>query len=81
VRLGFRKELDAITDEAEKQALFDRLLARYYEYGKAVAIASCLEVDMVIDPAETRDWIMGRLRAAPRQPWRGKTRRPFIDTW
>jgi acetyl/propionyl-CoA carboxylase alpha subunit/acetyl-CoA carboxylase carboxyltransferase component len=81
VRLGFKKELAAIPDPAAQKALFDRLLAEYYENGKAVALAQCLEVDAVIDPAETRDWIMGGLRAAPRQPWRGLARRPFIDTW
>jgi acetyl-CoA carboxylase carboxyltransferase component len=81
VRLGFAKELDAVADEAGKQALFNKLLAELYENGKAVSIGSVLELDAVIDPVETRGWIAGASRAAgrPRRPSGG--RRPFIDTW
>ena len=35
VRLGFRRELDAVDDEAERQALFDEMVARMYEHGRA----------------------------------------------
>ncbi len=54
VRLGFRKELDALPEGAERQALFDRLVAEHYEKGKALEAAAHLEIDAVIDPAETR---------------------------
>lgn len=54
VRLGFRKELSEITDPDEQQALFDKLLAQQYQRGQATEVASVLEIDAVIDPADTR---------------------------
>jgi acetyl-CoA carboxylase carboxyltransferase component len=57
VKLGFRKELDAEVDAIKREALFDRLVAEMYEKGKAVEVASVLEIDAVIDPADTRDTI------------------------
>ncbi|MGE4326486.1 MAG: carboxyl transferase domain-containing protein [Pseudodonghicola sp.] len=81
VRLGFRKELEAVEDMAERQALFDKMVAKMYERGKAINTASMLEIDAVIDPAETRDWILSTLQAAPApQPRVGK-KRPWIDPW
>lgn len=62
VRLGFRKELEGAADEAERNALFDRLVAEMYERGSAIEVASVLEIDRVIDPAETRDLIAACLR-------------------
>ena len=57
VRLGFSKELAAAADEAERQALFDRLVAAAYQHGKALRSATTFELDDVIDPAESRAWI------------------------
>jgi acetyl-CoA carboxylase carboxyltransferase component len=54
VRLGFKKELDAVADPAERERLFQQLLARMYEVGKATEAAAHLEIDAVIDPADTR---------------------------
>ncbi|WP_233151787.1 acyl-CoA carboxylase subunit beta, partial [Pelomonas sp. KK5] len=54
VRLGYRKELAAAPDEAARAALFQQLLARQVEAGRAVHMAETLEIDAVIDPAETR---------------------------
>jgi acetyl/propionyl-CoA carboxylase alpha subunit/acetyl-CoA carboxylase carboxyltransferase component len=54
VRLGYRKELDAIGDPDARRARYDELIASYYERGKAISVASVFEVDDVIDPAETR---------------------------
>jgi acetyl-CoA carboxylase carboxyltransferase component len=54
VRLGFKKELDAVAEAAEREALFQQLLARMYEIGKATEAAAHLEIDAVIDPAQTR---------------------------
>ncbi|HCS56639.1 MAG TPA: carbamoyl-phosphate-synthetase, partial [Gordonia polyisoprenivorans] len=64
VRLGFRKELDAVADPAERDALFADLLAKAYEHGKALHSATTFELDDVIDPSTTRDWIrqLGRSR-------------------
>ncbi len=53
-----------------------------YESGKALSVASMLEIDMVIDPAETRARIARGLRACLTQPIaRGGKKRPFVDVW
>lgn len=81
VRLGFAKELAAQPDEATRQALFDKLVAKAYDNGKALNMASYLEIDAVIDPADSRAWLLRGLNAAPRPPRRDGKKRPFIDTW
>ena len=65
VKLGFRKELEALDDPAERKALFDKMVVKAYEHGKGLNIASHFEIDDVIDPMESRRWIMGALRSAP----------------
>ncbi|WP_156689598.1 acetyl-CoA carboxylase family protein [Mycobacterium sp. Marseille-P9652] len=57
VRLGFSKELAAVADPAERQELFDKLVAAAYEHGKALRSATTFELDDVIDPADSRAWI------------------------
>jgi acetyl-CoA carboxylase carboxyltransferase component len=57
VRLGYRKELAAVPDGTGRQALFERLLAAQVARGQALAIAETLEIDAVIAPRQTRDWI------------------------
>jgi acetyl-CoA carboxylase carboxyltransferase component len=79
VRLGYRKELEAETTPEAKKALFDQLVARSYERGKAVNVAQVLEIDAVIDPAESRAWIVRGLKS--RAPREGGGRRRFVDTW
>jgi acetyl-CoA carboxylase carboxyltransferase component len=61
VRLGYRKELEACTDADQREALYERLLATQYEQGKAIRMAETLEIDAVIDPAKTRDWLISVL--------------------
>jgi acetyl-CoA carboxylase carboxyltransferase component len=61
VRLGYRKELDACADGQQRDALYQQLLAKQYEQGKAIRMAETLEIDAVIDPAKTRDWLMAVL--------------------
>lgn len=78
VRLGYRRELDAIADPGERQARFDQMVAAAYEHGKALNVASVFEIDDVVDPADTRRWISTAL--APLASRSGK-KRPFIDTW
>ncbi|MAT93041.1 MAG: biotin carboxylase [Halioglobus sp.] len=63
VRLGFRKELEAQSDPAAREALFEQLVARMYEVGKASEAASYLEIDAVIDPADTRQVVLRALAA------------------
>lgn len=81
VRLGFRKEMEAIADPAEREAYYRNKVAELYANGKAVSIASVFEIDNVIDPAETRRWIMAGLRTVPKPAPRTEKKRPCIDTW
>ena len=81
VKLGFRKELEAETDPAKRVALFEEMVARMYQHGKAVNTASHFEIDDVIDPADSRRWILRALRSAPPPPPRTGKKRPCIDTW
>jgi acetyl-CoA carboxylase carboxyltransferase component len=81
VRLGYRKELAAISDPQERQAAFETMVDAAYQQGKAINMASYMEIDDVIDPLETRRWIMQGLRSVPASiPGDGR-RRPFVDTW
>jgi acetyl-CoA carboxylase carboxyltransferase component len=81
VRLGFRRELDGIEDPEEREAEFERMVARAYEHGKALNVATVFEIDDVIDPADSRRRIVEMLRAAPSSPRREGKKRPFVDTW
>ncbi len=62
VRLGYRKELEAVAEGPARGALYERLVAQQYERGSALNMAATLEIDAVIDPADTRSWIARRLR-------------------
>lgn len=64
VRLGFKKELEAQQDPELREQLFQQLVARMYEVGKASEAASYLELDAVIDPAATRAVVLRALAAA-----------------
>ncbi len=79
VKLGFRKELEACADGPARQALFDRLLAEAVARGEALNMASHLEIDDVIDPAQTRDWLCQVLRRVDGQAL--PARRGIVDTW
>ena len=81
VRLGFRKEMEAIADPLEREKYYRAKVAELYANGKAVSIASVLEIDEVIDPAETRRWIMAGLRSVPEPEPRRYRKRPCIDAW
>jgi acetyl-CoA carboxylase carboxyltransferase component len=52
-----------------------------YENGKALSTATYFEIDDVIDPAESRRWIMAALRSVPPPPAREGKKRPCVDTW
>jgi acetyl/propionyl-CoA carboxylase alpha subunit len=81
VKLGYRKELAAETDPAKRKALFDQMVKRMYDHGKAVSTASTFEIDDVIDPAESRRWITRALVSSPPPPPRAGKKRPCVDTW
>lgn len=78
VRLGFRKELSAAPEGAERDALFKKLVAQQYENGEAIHMAQTLEIDAVIDPADTRAWLVRGLNSATR---RMEPVSPYVDTW
>ena len=80
VRLGYRKELEAITDPVEREEAFQKMVNRMYENGKALSVATHFEIDDVIDPAESRIWISAILESVLIFPRSGK-KRPNIDTW
>lgn len=79
VSLGYRQELEALPEGPARQALFDELLARQIAQGAAIPMATTLEVDAVIDPAETRDWLLRGLAGARVADTAPAAR--FIDTW
>ena len=81
VRLGFRKELAAIADPAAQEAEFRRRVDEMYARGKATSMASVLEIDDVIDPADTRRWIVAGLRSVQPPEGRSGKKRPYVDTW
>jgi len=82
VRLGYRKELEALPAGPEREALYQRLVAQQYERGSALNMAQGLEIDAVIDPADTRDWLLRGLRAAgPRRRGGTPPAARFIDPW
>jgi acetyl-CoA carboxylase carboxyltransferase component len=81
VKLGYRGELEALEDPAERRALFDEMVARMYEHGKAVNMSSVFEIDDVIDPADSRHWILRALASAPAPGPRSGKKRPCIDPW
>ena len=64
VKLGYRKELDAAPEGPEREALYDKLVARQYEQGSAINMATHLEIDAVIDPADTRNWLLRGLQGS-----------------
>ncbi|MCC6718460.1 MAG: carbamoyl-phosphate synthase large subunit [Acetobacteraceae bacterium] len=81
VKLGRRKELAAIADTAERIATYERFVAELYEIGKALNTGSHFQVDDVIDPAETRRWIVAGLRSVPPRPVLHGKKRAWVDGW
>ena len=64
VKLGFRKELEAASEGPEREVLYNKLLARQYEQGSAINMATHLEIDAVVDPADTRNWLLRGLQGS-----------------
>jgi len=78
VRLGFRKELEAAAEGAERDALFKQLVAQQYANGEAINMAQTLEIDAVIDPADTRAWLVRGLDSSAGMH---EAPSPYVDTW
>ena len=83
VRLGYRNELEAVSDPVEREAMFQQMVDRMYQHGKALNAASHFEIDDVIDPADTRRWLATLLRSCVPVPrWSSRPKkRANIDTW
>ncbi len=80
VKAGFRKELAAEADPEKREALYNKLVAALYEQGKAINMASYLEIDAVIDPADTRNWILRGLKSVPPRD-ASAVAHNFVDPW
>jgi acetyl-CoA carboxylase carboxyltransferase component len=78
VRLGYRKELETVPEGPEREALFERLVAKQYEAGQAMNMAATLEIDAVIDPAQTRTWLARGLASDSYGRAAGGS---SVDTW
>jgi len=81
VRLGYRKELEAAGSDQEREALYQQLVDRMYQHGKALSTGTYFEIDDVIDPAESRRLIARTFAAVPPVTRREHKKRPNIDTW
>ena len=81
IKLAYRKELAAIEDPEERRIQYDAMVAESYENAKALHAASYFGIDDVIDPADSRRWIMAGLRSVPSPPPRTGKKRPYVDTW
>ena len=87
VRLGLKKELDAIEDEADREARVRELTEMAHENANALNAATLFEIDDVIDPADTRGVVSGTIGRAARGSARaGRGHDPpagpsFIDVW
>ena len=81
VKLGYRKDLEAINDPEEREQAYQNLVEKMYEAGKGLSMADHFEIDDVIDPQDSRQWVMAALRAAGPGEERASKKRPMIDTW
>ena len=81
VKLGQRARLEAIEDLAERQAAYERMVEAAYNRGKGLNAGHVFEVDDVIDPADTRRWIVAGMKANARPSREVQMRAPFIDAW
>jgi acetyl-CoA carboxylase carboxyltransferase component len=80
IKAGFKKELTAIEDPNERKKLYEQLVDELYKRGKALNMASYLEIDSVIDPADTRKWVIQGIKSVPVQQSSGEGHY-FIDPW
>jgi acetyl-CoA carboxylase carboxyltransferase component len=81
VRLGMRRELDAIEDSEERERVFKATVAAAYEHGQSLNMAAYGEIDDVIDPADSRRWIATLFDQNTGQSRREGKKRPNIDAW
>jgi acetyl-CoA carboxylase carboxyltransferase component len=82
VRLGMRRELEAIEDPEERERVFKATVAAAYKHGEGLNMAAYGEIDDVIDPADSRRWIATLFDEDSGQ-WRRRAgkKRPNVDAW
>jgi acetyl-CoA carboxylase carboxyltransferase component len=78
VRLGLRKELEAIADDTQREERVRQATAAAQGNAKALNGAQLFQIDDVIDPADTRALIAATLTAAVNAP--RSTQARFVDT-
>jgi acetyl-CoA carboxylase carboxyltransferase component len=71
----------AIDNPAERKKRFDEMVATMYQRGKALNNASHFGIDDVIDPADSRRWIVKGIHAAPPPAPRTGKKHSYIDSW
>ena len=82
VKLGFRRELEAIEDETERAERLEQMVAHAHDHAKALNAATLFEIDDVIDPADTRRVIASTLAAADTgTSWRDVPPHRTVDNW
>ena len=82
VRLGMRRELEAIEDAEERESVFQATVASAYERGQGLNMAAYGEIDDVIDPADSRRWIATLFSETASEWWqRPGKKRPYVDAW
>lgn len=82
IRLGFKKELESIKDPEQQKIRYEELVAEAYQQGKGMNMAAVLEIDEVIDPADTRNWVVKGLQSIPTHTYKSADqKRRFIDNW
>jgi acetyl-CoA carboxylase carboxyltransferase component len=77
VKLGYRKELEALPEGEARERRYRDLVDAQYEKGKAINMAATLEIDAVIDPAQTRTWLAAGLASAQA----GERQPGPVDSW
>jgi acetyl-CoA carboxylase carboxyltransferase component len=84
VRLGMRRELEAIDDPRERENAYEQAVAAAYERGKGLNMAAYFEIDDVIDPADSARWIATLFDSPRDRTDRNRPdakRRPYVDAW
>ncbi|MDP6607125.1 MAG: carboxyl transferase domain-containing protein [Dehalococcoidia bacterium] len=81
VKLGYRDELAAIEDPEERTRVYEEMVARAYDRGKALNNATHFGVDDTIDPADSRHWVASMLKSVRPPPPRTGKKRPTIEGW
>jgi acetyl-CoA carboxylase carboxyltransferase component len=81
VRLGFRRELEAIADPEERAEREEQMIALAHANARGLNVATFAEIDDVIDPADTRRWILAALDLRRARGERPAPRSPHVAPW